>query len=155
MKVTQVYELLNDITTEILGESVIVNEDLSNVVDVGRAFENLENGFDNYVRRLHDHIGRVVFVNRIKSSRAPSVLRDGWEYGSILEKIRFKMPEAEINETWELVDRASYDPNIFYAPSISVKFFNKKVTFEIPMSFTEKQVKSSFSNKFLRDQSLQ
>ncbi len=146
MKVEQVYTLLNTITQELLGETVVVNEDLSNVVDIGRAFENLENGFDNYVRRLHDHIGKMVFVDRVYTGRAPSVLMDGWEYGSIIEKVRAALPEAEENESWQLEDRASYDPNIFYKPSVSVKFFNNRVTFEIPISITEKQVKSSFSN---------
>ena len=56
MKVNQVYEILNTISEEMLGDSVVVQEDLSNIVDVGRAFENLENGLDNYVRRLQDHI---------------------------------------------------------------------------------------------------
>lgn len=146
MLVTQVYEILNTITGEILGEDVIVNEDLSNIVDIGRAFENLENGLDNYVRRLQDHIGRVVFVNRVYGGRAPSVVMDGWEYGSIMEKIRAALPEAEENESWTLEDRASYDPNIFYAPDISAKFFNKRTTWEIPISITERQVKESFSN---------
>ena len=146
MKVTQVYEILNTITNELLGESVIVNEDLSNVVDIGRAFENLENGYDNYVRRLHDHIGKMVFVDRVYSGRAPSVIMDAWEFGSILEKVRANLPEAQENESWELEDGTSYDPNIFYKPSVSAKFFNSKVTFEIPISITEKQVKSSFSN---------
>lgn len=146
MLMTQVYEILNAITTEILGEEVIVNEDLSNVVDIGRAFENLDNGLDNYVRRLQDHIGRMVFVDRVYSGRAPRVLMDGWEYGSILEKVRAALPEATENESWNLQDGASYDPNIFTAPQVSVKFFNKRVTFEIPISITEKQIKSSFSN---------
>lgn len=146
MLMTQVYEILNTITGEILGEEVIVNEDLSNVVDIGRAFENLDNGLDNYVRRLQDHIGRMVFVDRVYAGRAPRVLMDGWEYGSILEKVRAALPEATENESWNLQDGASYDPNIFTAPQVSVKFFNKRVTFEIPISITEKQVKSSFSN---------
>lgn len=146
MKVTQVYEILNTITTEMLGESIIVNEDLSNVVDVGKAFANLENGYDNYVRKLHDHIGKMVFVDRVYSGRAPSVLMDGWEFGSILEKVRTDLPEAMENESWELEDGTSYDPNIFYKPSVTAKFFNSKVTFEIPISITEKQVNSSFSN---------
>lgn len=146
MKVTQVYEILNTITQEMLGESIIVAEDLSNVVDVGKAFENLANGYDNYVRKLHDHIGKMVFVDRVYGGRAPSVLMDGWEYGSILEKVRADLPQAEENESWELTDRTSYDPNIFYKPSVSVKFYNSKVTFEIPISITEKQVKSAFSN---------
>lgn len=146
MKVEQVYEILNTIVGEILGETAIVNEDLSNVVDIGKAFENLSDGYDKYVRKLHDHIGRMVFVDRVYTGRAPSVLMDGWEYGSILEKVRMELPKAEVNETWELNDRTSYDPNIFYKPSISVKFYNDRVTFEIPMSIAEKQVKSSFSN---------
>ena len=146
MKVTQVYELLNTITSELLGDSIIVNEDLSNVVDVGKAFENLENGYDNYVRKLHDHIGKMVFVDRVYSGRAPSVLMDGWEFGSILEKVRADLPDAEENETWNLEDRAVYEQDTFYKPSVSAKFFNKRVTFEIPVSITEKQVKSSFSN---------
>lgn len=146
MLVTQVYSILNTITSEMLGDSVIVNEDLSNVVDVGKAFENLDNGYDNYVRKLNDHIGRMVFVDRVYSGRAPSVMMDGWEFGSIMEKVRAALPEASENESWELENGASYDPNIFYKPSVSVKFFNKRITFEIPVSITEKQVKSSFSN---------
>lgn len=146
MKVSQVYEILNTITGELLGESIIVNEDLSNIVDIGKAFENLENGYDNYVRKLHDHIGKMVFVDRVYSGRAPSVIMDAWEFGSILEKVRANLPEAQENESWELEDGTSYDPNIFYKPSVSAKFFNSKVTFEIPISITEKQVKSSFSN---------
>ena len=146
MIVEQVYEILNTITEEMLGDSIVVQEDLSNVVEIGKAFENLENGLDNYVRKLQDHIGKVIFVNRVYGGRAPSILRDGWEYGSILEKIRCKLPEATENESWMLEDGASYDPNIFTAPDVAVKFFNKRVTFEIPISITEKQVKSSFSN---------
>lgn len=146
MKLTQVYSLLNTITGELLGDSSLVKEDLSNVVDVGKAFENLENGYDNYVRKLHDHIGKMVFVDRVYTGRAPSVVMDGWEYGSILEKVRADLPAAEENESWDLTDRASYDPNVFYKPSVSVKFYDSKVTFEIPISITEKQVKSSFSS---------
>lgn len=146
MLMNQVYNILNDVTKEIIGDSVVVNEDLSNIVDVGRAYENLDNGLDNFVRALNDHIGRVVFVDRVYKGRAPSVLRDGWEYGSILEKIRGKLPVAVENESWELQDGSSYDPNIFHKPDVNAKFFNKRITFEIDMSFTEMQVKSAFSS---------
>lgn len=149
MKVEQVYSILNTITEEMLGDSIVVQEDLSNVVDIGRAFENLENGLDNYVRKLQDMVGKIVFVDRVYPGRGSgTVMRDGWEYGSILEKVRAKLPEAEMNETWMLDpnNRASFDPNQFYAPEVSTKFFNNRVTFEIPISITEKQVKSSFNS---------
>lgn len=145
MKMTQVYEIVNTITNEQLGDTVVLNEDLSNIVDVGKAFENVH-GLDNFVRSLVDHIGRVIFVDRVYAGRAPSVLMDGWEFGSILEKVRVELPEAQENESWELTNGTSYDTNIFKKPEVSVKFFNDRVTFEVQMSFTEMQVKSAFSN---------
>ena len=145
MEVKQIYELMNTVTNEVLGKSDLVSEDLSNVVDVGTEIFNAS-AVDNYVRSLVDHIGKVVFVNRPYTGSVPSVLMDGWEYGSVCEKIIADMPEATENESWQLEDGASYDPNIFYQPKVSAKFFNKRVTFEVPMSFTEKQVKESFSN---------
>lgn len=145
MEVKQIYALMNDVTGEILGKTDLIQEDLSNVVDVGVEIFNASS-VDNYVRSLVNHIGRVIFVNRPYSGNTPSILRDGWEYGSVLEKIQADIPEATENETWMLEDGASYDPNVFYKPSVSAKFFNKKVTFEVPMSITERQVKESFSN---------
>lgn len=145
MEVKQIYEIVNTITNETIGESAVINEDLSNIVDIGTEVFN-QSAVDNYVRSLVDHIGRVVFVNRPYAGSAPSVLMDGWEYGRVLEKIKAEMPIAEANESWELEDGVSYDPNMFYKPSVSAKFFNKAVTFEVPMSFTEMQIKESFSN---------
>ena len=72
---------------------------------------------------------------------------DGWEYGSVLQKVSGALPEAKVNETWELQDGQSYDPHIFHAPKgIVVKFYNDYVTFEVDMSFTEEQLKQSFIN---------
>lgn len=146
MKVEQVYSLLNTTVQEILGEEVIVQEDLSNVVDVGREIISTNN-LDNYVRNLINHIGKVAFVDRVYKGNVPSVIRDSWEYGSILEKITADIPEATENDSWNLQDGETYNQDIFYQPKVSAKFFNSKVTFEVPISFTELQVKESFSNK--------
>ena len=145
MTVNQVYNILNTITWELLGESAVVQEDLSNVVELGNSFASVA-GLDNYVRSLNDVIGKMVFVDRVYRGRAPSVLMDGWEYGSIVEKIAAELPDAQENESWELQDGTSYDPNIFYKPSVTVKCWNQRVTFEIPISITERQVKSSFQS---------
>lgn len=146
MEVKQIATIINGISTEILGEDAIQTEDLTNIVDVGTAIFNASS-VDNYVRSLMDHIGKMVFVDRVYSVGTPSVLMDGWEFGAVLEKVTMsELPEATENESWELTDGVSYDPNIFYQPKVEAKFFSKKVTFEIPMSFTERQVKGSFSN---------
>lgn len=143
MTVKQIYELVNASTKQVLGETTILTEDLSNVVDIGTEIFNA-NAVDNYVKTLVDRIGKVIFVNRPYSGSIPSVLMDSWEYGSVTEKIQMDLPEAEVNETWELQDGATYDQNFFYQPKITVKFFNQMTTFDIPMSITERQVQESF-----------
>ena len=145
MKIEQVYSLVNASTKEILGETDIVKQDLSNVVDIGSSIIN-SNNVDNYVKSLVDHIGKVIFVNRPYAGSVPNVLMDKWEFGSILEKISADLPEAIENKSWELSNGVDYSPNVFYKPTVSAKFYNSKVTFEVDMSFTERQVKESFSN---------
>jgi len=145
MQVQQIHSLVNNITKELLGKSDLLQEDLSNVVDVGtEIFNNV--GLDNYVKSLVNKVGKTIFVNRPYSGNIPSVLMDSWEFGSVLEKIQADIPQAEENESWNLVDGRTYNQDVFYKPSVSAKFFNKKVTFEIPMSFTELQVKESFTS---------
>ena len=146
MQVKQVYDIMNSVTRTTLGENAVLAEDLSNIVDIGDQILNVA-GVENYVRSLTDHIGKTIFVNRAYSGSAPSVLMDGWEFGSILEKVSYDdLPEATENESWELEDGKSYDVNVFTQPKASAKFFNKRVTFEVPMSFAERQVKSAFDN---------
>lgn len=145
MRIKQLHELVNTVTKEVLGTTTVVQEDLSNLVDVGKEIVNTDN-LDNYVKKLVNHIGKVVFKNRVYAGSAPSVLMDSWEFGSILEKVSADLPQATVNESWSLQNGVNYSPDIFYQPSVSAKFFNSKVTFEIPLSFTERQVKESFSN---------
>ena len=145
MDVKQVYNFVNGVTNEILGKSDLLNEDLSNIVDVGKEIFDATS-VDNYVRTLVDHIAKVVFVNRPYSGKVPSVLMDSWDYGAVVEKITADLPTASENESWELEDGHTYNPNIFYKPTVSAKFFSNRVTFEIDMSFTELQIKSAFNS---------
>ena len=145
MQVKQVYSILNDVIKETMGETAVVQEDLTGLVALGDTIAN-SIGYDAYVKSLVNKIGRTIFVNRVYSGSAPSVLMDGWEFGSILEKVSGDLPETQENESWELVDGSSYDQDVFKAPKVEVKFFNKKVTFEVQLSFVDRQVKQSFQN---------
>lgn len=145
MEVKQIYSLINRVSGEVLGKTDIVAEDLTGIVDLGTEIFN-QNAVDNYVKSLVNHIGKVIFVNRPYAGKVPSVLMDAWEFGSVLEKISADVPEAEENDTWYLKDGQTYSQDVFHKPTVSAKFFNSKVTFEVPVSITERQVKESFSN---------
>lgn len=145
MDVKQIYELMNTVTNEVIGKTDLVKEDLSNIADVGTEIFNASS-VDNYVKSLVNRIGKVVFVNRPYSGNVPSLLVDSWEYGSVKERIRAEMPNAVDNPAWKLENGQTVSNETFYKPNVSAKFYNNKETFEIPMSFTERQVKESFAN---------
>lgn len=146
MEMNQVATIVNDLSEQYMGSEAVQTVDLSNVVDIGSSVMDLNN-LDHYVRDLIDHIGKVVFVNRAYRGKTPSLVMDGWEYGAVLEKITYdEYPEAQENDSWKLTDGQTYDPNVFYKPSVSAKFYEKRTTFDIPMSFAKRQIKSAFSS---------
>ena len=146
MDVKQVADIVNGMTSELIGESAIQTEDLSNVVDMGnQIFDNTS--YDKFVRSLIDHIGRVMFVNRAYQGSSLALRRDGWEYGAVMEKItETELPEATENEAWNLTDGASYDNQVFHKPNVAAKFYNKRSVFEVDRSIADMQARSAFSN---------
>lgn len=145
MEVNKIYTLIKSVSGEVLGKTDIVQEDLTGAVNLGTEVFNA-NAVDNYVKSLVNHIGKVVFVNRPYAGKVPSVLMDAWEFGSVLEKISADIPAATENDSWDLTDGETYSQDTFHKPTVTAKFFNSKVTFEVPLSITERQVKESFSS---------
>ena len=146
MEMNQVYQAVNGMTKEILGESAVVAEDLSNIVDIGKAvFDNAS--YDKVVKSLVDHIGKVVFVDRKYTGFMAPLFRESWEYGAVKEKItNLDLPEATENESWELTDGASYDPNVYTKSKVAAKFYDKRTTLEVPLSIVDRQMRTAFSN---------
>ena len=144
------------IIDQVTGAAVVVNEDLSNLVDVGKAvldYTGASNtNYDSFVRSLIDHVGRVMLWDRVYASQAPNILMDSWEYGSILEKVRCEAPEARDNATWDLFNYpqdggAAYpDPFELSKPSVAAKFFNSKSTYEVPITIVDVQLREALQS---------
>ncbi len=145
MKVTQVKDLVNAAIQQTSGQSILLNEDLSNVVDVGSEIFGAES-VDQFVKKLVDRVGYTVFNSRVYQGSIPSILMNSWEFGSVMEKVETEIPQATENESWSLQDGHDYSQDTFYQPKVSAKFYNSRVTFDIPLSFTEQQVKSAFNS---------
>lgn len=157
MKVNQIATLLNDVYQEIIGESAVIEEDLSNIVDIGRVITDSDlfgKNFENYVGKLIDKVGKSIYVDRVYQSQAPNIMKDSWEYGSVLEKVRCDIDDYEENKEWKLDESTNFDVFKFSKPSVSAKYFNSKTTFRTKVSITKKQMKSAFNsasdmNKFI------
>lgn len=168
MKVNQIASLLNDLNDAMVGSDVIFSDDLSNIVDAGTKvldFTANANGanYDNYIKSIIDRVGRTIFVDRVYTSQAPDLLKDSWEYASIMMKVRTELMDAKNNSTWQLGDIANgtglsndadgsgtpitpsrLDPFVLNKPTASAKFYNKRVTYEVPITIAEYQLKEAF-----------
>lgn len=160
MKITQLKNIINGtvsttgIIDQVTGAAPVANEDLSNIVDIGKTVISFtsqgKENYDRFMRDLIDQVGKVMFVDRKYTSQAPNILKDGWEYGSILQKVRCEVPDARDNATWDLFNYpvnggAAYpDPFELSKPSAQAKFFNSKATYEVPITLTDVQLRESF-----------
>ena len=145
MTVEQLNLIVNSIHKQLTGKTEVTTINTSNIVDIGKEIFD-STSVDNYVKSLVDKIGKTIFVNRKYSGSGVNVLMDSWEFGSVLQKIDVETPEAKINDTWNLIDGQTYGQDTFYQPKVTTKFFNSKTTFEVDVSFTERQVKESFNS---------
>ena len=152
MDIKQVATILNTINREMTGETAIVSEDLSNIVDVGKQLtadmtaEEITKYMDNYAKKIIDKVGRTIIVDRAYKSTAPNIIRDSWEYGGIMEKIRVTVGDLEDDTTWGLT--AGDTPEQFkYTPAdLSAKYYDKYDTFMTQISIPEKTLRSAFNS---------
>lgn len=144
MKREQISTMLNSAIKEVVGESEIINENLTNIVTIGSAIP--ADSLDAIFTKIINKVGNTIIESKKYNGNSLGILMNEWEYGSILEKIRIDIPETTTNDSWSLVKGNSYDCFKFSPPTVRAKYFNKAVTFEIPMSYTAEQMKDSFRN---------
>lgn len=146
LKPAQVATLMNDAVKNTLGDNAtILSEDLSEVVDVGTALANA-NAYKNFLENLMVATAKYIFSFRPYTAKAPNILRDNYEYGQIIQKIRTKLPKSFNNQSWEIQAYASYDDNQYIPNEVEVKLFMKQITFECRKSITNEQIKNAFTN---------
>ena len=148
MTVEQVSGILNELATEQLGEGVVSTVNYDNMVDVGRTLADAM-GVDNYVNKISDKIGKSIVSIRKYEGVAPSIFRDKWDYGNILEEIILDMPTAVDNSTWKLEDNHDYsaEEHTFVRPGASVKYYNNKTTYRLrTASIAKRQVMDSMKS---------
>lgn len=151
MKYNQIATMLNSVYSEIIGEGPIIAEDLSNIVDIGRTITSSTDwgdNFDKYVGKIIDKVGRSIFWDRTYSGDDLGLLRESWEYGSILEKIRVEVGDFVENPVWQLTDGSLPDFSDLFdfdSPAeVAAKYFNSKTTFALEICITREQAESAF-----------
>lgn len=169
MLVNQISTMLNELGEAMVGLDVTFAEDLSNIVDAGRQILDFtgesNDNYDRFIGKMIDRIGRTIYVDRAYTSQAPDILKDSWAYGSILMKVRAELMDAQDNATWQLGDIANgtglsndqdalgnpivpsrLDPFVLNKPNVAAKFYNKRATYEVPITLVDYQLREAFTS---------
>lgn len=153
MKVNQIATMLNSVFIEIIGESGLISEDLSNIVDVGRTITSSTqwgDNFDKYVGKIIDKVGRSIYDDRPYDGDDLGLTREAWDYGSVLEKIRVDVGDYVVNKSWQLADDSTptfTDIFAFDSPAeVSAKYFNQKDTFRLKICLPRNQMEGAFNS---------
>lgn len=147
MEFVQIYNFVNDAQKEVLGETSLIKEDLSNVVDIGKAIDALESGYEKFYHALVNRIGRMLYVDRPYRGKHRKMFRESWEFGSIMGKIQAELLDAQEDPSFEIVNGASYDPFVVNLPNVTTKFWNQIDGFQIPLTTPIDQIKQSFTSR--------
>ena len=141
-----VHTLVNETLKNVMGENTpLLNEDLTNVVDVGTALANA-NLYENFLEGLALATSKYIFRFREYRAKAPRVMRDSREYGQLIQKIRSALPKLDKNQSYHLVNGASYDDNQFINNEVEVTIFKDRIDFEVRKSIPRDQYKNAFTS---------
>lgn len=145
LKPVQVATIVNDSAKNMFGENaVLVSDDLSSgIIDLGVSVANA-NAYSNWLDGLLVATAKYIFSYRPYKAQAPNILRDNFEFGLLVQKIKQKLPKAKENSSFKLVNNTSYDDNVFVENEVIAKIFKEQATFEIQKSITIEQIKTSF-----------
>lgn len=146
LSVEQVATLLNSTAQQFAGVSAVVNNDLSNVVDFGRAIEDAI-GFDNFFNALPAQLNTIRFWSRPHVSFAPSVYMEAERFGAIRAMYRTRYMDAVDDPAWNLQEGQSYDPFVVRKNYVETRFWSKKVNTMIEQTIVRDQIETAFRSE--------
>lgn len=124
MKVNQIYSLLNDINSQMFGEDAIDVNDLSGIISMGKSVMSTDDNMDKFFGVLVDRIGKTIIRTLDLELEFPTLFRDEFEFGAIIQKINVQPIQAVANSTYQLNDEG-FAPTFadIYKANVSVTYF--------------------------------
>ena len=140
----QIYTIVNSIAEQSLGMKDLQPTSTA-FISIGKTVLSSEENKDAFFKTLVSRIGRTVLALREYEIDVTEMSREPFVYGSILQKISFKMPQAQQNDTWLEVP-ASSNPFEEYDTEFMQVFFDKWETWEVPGTCPDVQLETAFTN---------
>ena len=144
---SQIYSILNDAVSDVLGNQAPRVKDTTSFVDLGRAMADA-NMYDAFYGALACRISKTVAFVRLYERNNRRVITDAQEFGAYVQKIYTELPSDVADPTWSVSNGQnpptlqSADPyDVTTTVNISAKIYGKKGVWAIEVKFPTKQIK--------------
>lgn len=148
MKLTQVATLLNEtIVPNLLGEGTTISADLSNIVDLGTALEDVTaEDMQDFAKDLVVGVARNLFDSRSYRSETYGLMNDAREYGGVIQRVKVRLYSATDSPIWTLQNGQDYFDGTYYGADIDSKIYTKDTIFQVKNSIPVEKFKQSFTS---------
>lgn len=149
MELIQIADLLNDkLVPNLLGQETTIAPDLSNIVELGTAIEDLTGDeFLNFAKTFAVGVARNEFETRLYKARYYGLMNDAREYGGVIQRARAKsLIEATDSHIWALQDGQDYFDGKYHGTDLDIKIYSMDDAYKIVHSIPNEEFKQYFTS---------
>ena len=147
MTTNQIYDLINDVNQQAFGETALTVADVQGLISLGNTVLSSTTNTESFLNTLVQRIGRTIISFRAYRNKFTDMVRNDFEWGAILQKIRVRMPESVADPAYNLVDGQSVDPWTIYKPDVTQKLFVTRTPYMFAVTIAREQLKEAFTNE--------
>ena len=146
--IQQIYSIVNSVASQSMGSAAISAVDASSFIALGNSVLSSQTNTDAYLNTLVDRIGKTIFSIRAYQAADRDIVREPFEFGCILQKIYVDMPEARVNNSWNIGNN-NYTPEFapVIKPVVKQKLFNAISTWEVAVTIPDEILKTAFTSE--------
>ena len=144
MTTEQIYGLVNTVNAEAFGHSALTVTDTSSLISLGNTVLSSSTNTEAFLNTLAQRIGRTILRFREYRNKLGDMVLNDFEYGAILQKIKVMMPEAEADESYDLIDGNTVDHYVIAKPSVDQKLFVTRTPYQYHITIQRVHLKEAF-----------
>lgn len=145
METTQIYQLVNSITSQAMGAE-LASYDATGLISLGNEVLSSNTNTEAFLNTLVMRIGRTIFSYRAYRNKLSDMVRDSMEWGAIVQKIKVSMPQAVADSTYELEDGKSIDMYVVSKPKVDQKLFVTRAPYQYFVTINKPLLRSAFTS---------
>ncbi len=144
MTTQQIYTLVNAVNSQAFGHSALTVSDTSSLISLGNTVLSSSTNTEAFLNTLAQRIGRTILRFREYRNKLGDMVLNDFEYGAILQKIKVNMPEAEKDESYDLIDGNTVDHYVIAKPDVDQKLFVTRTPYQYHITIQRVHLKEAF-----------